>query len=167
MELQPQWRQMMESKYSKFLMGKLIRYCPSIRPLLIPTLSQHLTSLLFHADASQPLSDFFDLWASSKERKLLVRGFYPKEVQIFDGLKVKGKGVNVDGEVKGLEGALEDMGDEGKGRERVLNDIEKTIADVYVAFLPSWSIKADNQIQRYSERSSSSRNLSSTSRRIP
>jgi pumilio family protein 6 len=137
MELQPQWRQMMESKYSKFLMGKLIRYCPSIRPLLIPTLSQHLTSLLFHADASQPLSDFFDLWASSKERKLLVRGFYPKEVQIFDGLKLKGKGVNVDGEVKGLEGDLEDMGDEGKGRERVLNEIEKTIADVYVSLRAS------------------------------
>jgi pumilio family protein 6 len=89
-----------------------------------------LTALLFHADAVQPLSDFFDLWASSKERKLLVRGFYPKEVQIFDGLKLKGKGVDVDGEVKGLEGALEDMGDESKGRERVLDAVEKTITDV-------------------------------------
>jgi pumilio family protein 6 len=130
MELEPQWRQMMESKYSKFLMGKLIRYCPTMRPLLIPVLSTHLTSLLFHADAVQPLSDFFDLWASSKERKLLVRGFYPKEVQIFDGLKVKGKGVDVDGDVKGLEGALENMGDEGQGRQRVLDAVEKTIEDV-------------------------------------
>jgi hypothetical protein len=29
-----------------------------------------------------------------------------------------------------LEGALEAMGDEGKGRERVLDAVEKTITDV-------------------------------------
>lgn len=116
-------------------MGKLIRYCPSIRPLLIPALAPHLTSLLFHADASTPLSDFFDLWATSKERKLLVRGFYPKEVQIFDGQGVGAKGKNAGAsageDVKNLEGILQDMGD-GKGRERVLDGIEKTVVDVYV-----------------------------------
>ncbi|ORY32253.1 armadillo-type protein [Naematelia encephala] len=125
MELQPQWREMMESKYSKFLMAKLIRYCPSIRPLLIPSLASHLSSLLAHAHAVQPLSDFFDLWATSKERKMLVRGFYPKEVRVFDGVKETG-------EVKGLEGTLEALGD-GKGRERVLDGLEKTVLDIFNA----------------------------------
>jgi len=140
----------MESKYSKvsypfypltgkkeahnqFLMGKLIRYCPSIRPLLIPALAPHLTSLLFHADASQPLSDFFDLWATSKERRLLVRGFYPKEVQIFDGhgvgKKSKNAGATAGEDVKNLEGILGDMGD-ATGRARVLEGVEKTVTDV-------------------------------------
>ncbi|WRT67016.1 uncharacterized protein IL334_003982 [Kwoniella shivajii] len=126
MELEPRWKDMMESKYSKFLMSKLIRYCPSIRPLLIPQLAPHLLNLLNHAHAVAPLSDFYDLYASSKERKLLVRGFYPREVKIFDGAK---QGI----EVKGLEGALEDIGNDGKGRERVLDGIEKTVLDVFNA----------------------------------
>ncbi len=103
-------------------MKKLIRYCPSIRPLLIPKLTPHLQSLLSHAYALDPLADFYDLWASPRERRLLVRGFYPKEVQIFDGAK---QGI----EVTGLEGTLDGMGD-GKGRERVLDGIEKTVIGV-------------------------------------
>jgi pumilio family protein 6 len=103
-------------------MAKLIRYCPSIRPLLIPKLTPHLNMLLSHAHALSPLSDFYDLWASPRERRLLVRGFYPREVRIFDGAK---EGI----EIKGLEGTLEDMGD-GKGRERVLEGIEKTVTNV-------------------------------------
>jgi pumilio family protein 6 len=103
-------------------MSKLIRYCPQIRPLLIPALSSHLSSLLAHAHAVQPLSDFFDLYASSRERRLLVRGFYPREVMIFDGAK---EGA----EAKGLEGTLEGMG-EGKGKERVLDGVEKVVLDL-------------------------------------
>lgn len=103
-------------------MAKLIRYCPNIRPLLIPVLTPHLSSLLSHAHAVGPLADFFDLWASAKERRLLVRGFYPKEVSIFGDAK---------GE-KGLEEVLEGMGPEGKGRERVLEGVEKTVLDMFV-----------------------------------
>ncbi|RSH91237.1 pumilio domain member 6 [Saitozyma podzolica] len=118
MELRPQWRAMMESKYSKFLMSKLVRYCPQIRPLLIKDLAPHLSKLLFHEHAVQPLSDFFDLYASAKERRLFVRGFYPREVLLFDGGK--------DGEAATLEETLEKMG-EGKGRDRVLDGVEKAV----------------------------------------
>lgn len=124
MELQPQWRAMMESKYSKFLMSKLIRYCPSMRPLLVPVISRHLASLLFHADAVQPVSDFYDLWASAKERRLLVRGFYPREIAIFDGGKAGA-------DVPGLEGSLEATNE--AGRERVLDAVERTVLDVFNA----------------------------------
>ncbi|ORX39750.1 armadillo-type protein [Kockovaella imperatae] len=122
MELEPQWRAMMESKYSKFLMSKLIHYVPQLRPLLIPAITPHLRSLLFHAEAVGPLSDFFDLYASAKERRLLVRGFYPKEVKIF----AEGKGE------EGLQEVLEGMGD-GAGRSRVLSQVEKTVVDVFNA----------------------------------
>jgi pumilio family protein 6 len=86
--------------------------------LLIKDLSPHLPKLIFHEHAVQPLSDFFDLYASAKERRLLVRGFYPREVKIFDGGK--------EGEALGLEETLERIG-EGKVRERVLDGIEKAV----------------------------------------
>ena len=101
-------------------MSKLIRYVPALRPLLIPTLTPHLRSLLFHSEAVGPLSDFFDLHASAREKRLLVRGFYPKEVAVF----AEGKGE------EGLAEVLEGMGNEGKGRERVLAQVEKTVLDV-------------------------------------
>ncbi|EIW69578.1 hypothetical protein TREMEDRAFT_73909 [Tremella mesenterica DSM 1558] len=121
MELQPQWRAMMESKYSKFLIGKLIRFCPTIRPLLIQAISPDLLRLLSHAEAVQPLADLYDLYATGKERKLLIRGFYPKEVIIFDDSK---------DEIKGLEEVLSTMG-EGTGKERVLDAVGKTVVDVF------------------------------------
>jgi pumilio family protein 6 len=124
MELQPKWREMMESKYSKFLMGKLIRYCPSIRPLLVPVIAKNLGSLLSHADAVQPISDFYDLYASAKERRGLVRGFYPREVELFDGGK--------DGsDTAGLEGALEETSE--AGRARVLEGVEKVVVEIFNA----------------------------------
>ncbi|KAL7422168.1 Pumilio y domain member 6 [Cryptotrichosporon argae] len=119
-ELQPQWRAMMESKYSKFLMAKLIRYCPSIRTPLITQLAPHMSTLLSHADAVRPLSDFYDLWASAKERRGLVRGLYPKEVRVFEG-----------DDAKGLEEVLADMAE--SGRERILEGVEKTVLDVFNA----------------------------------
>lgn len=124
MELQPEWRAMMESKYSKFLMSKLIRYATSIRPLLVPVIAKNIQSLIFHAHAIQPISDFYDLWASAKERRGLVRGFYPREVAIFDGGK---EGLDT----QGLEEALESTSE--AGRTRVLEGVEKAVLDVFNA----------------------------------
>lgn len=101
-------------------MGKLIRYCPSIRPLLISAIQPHLLTMLQHADAVKPLSDFYDLWATGKERRALVRGFYPREVKVFEGQ---------DGD-KGLEEVLEGLGADGKGRERILEGVEKVVMQV-------------------------------------
>lgn len=100
-------------------MSKLVRYCPTIRPLLISDLTTCLPSLLSHADAVQPLSDFFDLYATAREKRQLVRGFYPKEVRIFDGADGK------DGELDMAE-TLEKMG-EGAQRARVLEGVEKNV----------------------------------------
>ncbi|KLT41976.1 ARM repeat-containing protein [Cutaneotrichosporon oleaginosum] len=123
MELQPKWREMMESKYSKFLMGKLIRYCPSIRPLLVPVIAKDLGSLLAHADAVQPISDFYDLYASARERRGLVRGFYPREVALFDGGK--------EGDTAGLEAALADTSE--ASRLRVLEGVERVVLEIFNA----------------------------------
>ena len=131
MELKPQWRAMMESRYSKvsqtssvpfvidaqFLMAKLIRYCPSIREPLILAIQPHVTQILLHADAVKPLSDLYDLYSTARERNLLMQGFYPKEVGIFD--KAAGS--------KRLEEILDGL---GSGQERVIEGIEKAVLNV-------------------------------------
>lgn len=99
-------------------MSKLIRYCPSIRPQLIADIRPILPHLLAHAEAVQPLSDFFDLYATAKEKRQLVRGFYPKEVLVFDTGK--------DGD-RGLEDILAGIGEGGAGRARVLQGVEKHV----------------------------------------
>jgi Ran GTPase-activating protein (RanGAP) involved in mRNA processing and transport len=71
---------------------------------------------------------------------LLVRGFYPKEVLLFDGVgvgkeaavkvveKAQAKGSDA-GEVKSLEKVLDGM-TEGKMRERVLDELAEKVVHV-------------------------------------
>ncbi|KAJ9109007.1 hypothetical protein QFC21_000333 [Naganishia friedmannii] len=134
-ELEGQYKTMMQSKYSKFLMSKLIRHRQVFQ--ITPDVPQ----LLFHSHACGPLADFFELYASPKEKRLLVRGFYPKEVLLFDGVGVgKEAAVNVvekaqekgkeATEVKNLEKVLEGM-TEGKMRERVLEEMNEKVVHVF------------------------------------
>jgi pumilio family protein 6 len=92
---------------------------PSIRPAIIEAITPHLQPLIFHTFACSVIADFFELYATPKEKRLLVRGFYPREVQIFDGAK---------GE-KGLEALLEET-TEQKSRERILEQLEKTVIEM-------------------------------------
>ncbi len=100
--------------YSQFLVSKLIRFLPSIRPHIILEILSSIPSLLLHANAIQPLSDFYDVYANGNEKKWMVRGFWPKEVLVFEGEGVKKRGgakaqgeeEKVLGEVGGLEEIL-------------------------------------------------------------
>lgn len=112
----------------------------TVRPKIIAEITPDVPQLLFHAHACGPLSDFFELYASPKEKRLLVRGFYPKEVLLFDGVGVgkeaaanvvekaqeKGKEAT---EVKSLEKVLAEMS-EGKMRERVLEEMSEKVNHV-------------------------------------
>ncbi|KAJ9128036.1 hypothetical protein QFC24_000327 [Naganishia onofrii] len=140
-ELEGQYKTMMQSKYSKFLMSKLIRHSHTVRPKIIAEITPDVPQLLFHSHACGPLADFFELYASPKEKRLLVRGFYPKEVLLFDGVGVgKEAAVNVvekaqekgkeASEVKNLEKVLEGM-TEGKMRERVLEEMNEKVVHVF------------------------------------
>lgn len=102
-------------------MGKLIRYCPSIRPLLAQAIAPHITSLLFHSEAVVPLSDFYELYATSKERKLLVSGFFPKEATLFESKSA---------DTPTLEEVLVKI-PEGKGKERILEHVGKAVQDIF------------------------------------
>lgn len=114
----------------------LVICSPSIRLSMISQLSPHIPHLISHSHAITPLADFYELHASSKERKLMVRAFYPKEVLLFDGLGLGGstpegkdeikKNVEKGVEIKGLVKTLEGMG-EGAIRTRVLDQLMERI----------------------------------------
>lgn len=64
---------------------------------------------------------------------MLVRGFYPKEVLLFDGLGVgkDGKdGIEAGKTAEGLEKVLAGMKD-GKAQERVLEELNEKIVHVF------------------------------------
>lgn len=139
-ELDGMYKPMLESKYSKFLMAKLIRHCPSVRLSIVSQITPFIPNLISHSHAVTPLADFYELHASSKERKLMVRAFYPKEVLLFDGLGVGGtspenrdeikRNVERGVEIKGLVETLKGMG-EGAVRSRVLEQIKERIAAIF------------------------------------
>jgi pumilio family protein 6 len=117
---------------------------------MISQLSPYIPNLLGHSHAVTPLADFYELHSSSKEKKLMVRSFYPKEVHLFDGLGIGGtspegkeeikKNVEKGIEVKGLVETLRTMG-EGAVRTRVLEQIKEKISTVYVPLVTYHALK--------------------------
>ncbi|KAF9268733.1 puf family RNA-binding protein [Marasmius fiardii PR-910] len=108
-ELKGKYRELAMNKYSKFLVTKLIRFCPSHRPGILLEFQGHVLKLLLHREASSVLADAFELYANAYERSILLREFYGKETALFtssnmpDAEKEKAK--------KGLKGVLEGADD--------------------------------------------------------
>ncbi|KAF5349033.1 hypothetical protein D9758_012725 [Tetrapyrgos nigripes] len=86
-ELEGCWKDLACSRYSKFLVTKLLRLLPSspLRHSIYLSLSQHgVIKLLLHREASSVLADAFEMYANAYEKGILVREFYGKEVNLFD-----------------------------------------------------------------------------------
>ncbi|KAI0258545.1 ARM repeat-containing protein [Gloeopeniophorella convolvens] len=82
-ELKGRFKDLAESKYSKFLVTKLARLCPSHRVAMVAEFRSHVIRLLLHREASQTIADIFDLYANASQRAILVRDFYGREVALF------------------------------------------------------------------------------------
>ncbi|KAG8903928.1 pumilio domain member 6 [Tulasnella sp. 403] len=93
LELRGAYLDLIRSKYSKHLVVKLLRYCPSQRSAILSEFHGRVISLLLHREATGSISDAFELYASSSERNLLIRDFYGREVALFDTDTVKSGGL--------------------------------------------------------------------------
>ncbi|KAJ7718170.1 hypothetical protein B0H16DRAFT_1797882 [Mycena metata] len=82
-ELKGKYKELAQSKYSKFLVTKLICLCHNHRPSILMEFQGHVLQLLLHREASSVLADAFELYANTYERTLLVRDFYGKETALF------------------------------------------------------------------------------------
>lgn len=141
-ELQGHYKPLAQSKYSKvsittqpssscsssvsgpkFLVTKLIRFCPSHRAAILLEFQSHVLKLLLHREASSVLADAFELYANAYERSILLRDFYGKEAALFS--TSRGTAQDIETAKKGLRGLLEDV--EGARRKRLLAALKENL----------------------------------------
>lgn len=83
-ELKGEYRSLAESRYAKFLIGKLL--VPGdgyIRDMIVPELCGHVRRMIKHPEASWILDDIYRGAATSEQQAILLREWYGAEFAIF------------------------------------------------------------------------------------
>lgn len=130
-ELSGRFKELVESKYSKFLVTKLIRLCPSRRTAILLEFQSSVIRMLLHREASSVLADAFDIYANPYERTILLREFYGKEAILFNF--TSGSAADIARAKKGLKGLLEGV-DTERGK-RILNSLKENLENMFVWIL--------------------------------
>ncbi|KAF7324906.1 PUM-HD domain-containing protein [Mycena kentingensis (nom. inval.)] len=126
-ELKGSYMDLVQSKYSKFLVSKLIRLCATHRPAIFQEFRGHVLRLLLHREATAVLADAFELYANAYERAMLVRDFYGKEaslVTITSGTEQEREQIK-----NGLAGLLE--GADADRRRRILKSVKDALTSIF------------------------------------
>ncbi|KAF8067011.1 armadillo-type protein [Lyophyllum atratum] len=126
-ELKGKYKELAQNKYSKFLVTKLIRLCPTHRPSILLEFQTHVLRLLLHREASSVLADTFELYANAYERTILLRDFYGKETMLFS--VTGGSEEDKQRAKKGLRGVLE--GADVERRRRVLTALKENLVTIF------------------------------------
>ncbi|CRG85098.1 Pumilio homology domain family member 6 [Talaromyces islandicus] len=83
-ELQGKFKDLAESRYAKFLLGKMLVHGDTeIRDLIVPEFYGHVKRLIKHPEASWILDDIYRAAASKQQRAQLLREWYGPEFAIF------------------------------------------------------------------------------------
>ena len=83
-ELKGEYRGLAESKYAKFLVGKLLVHGdPEIRDLIMPEFYGHVRRMIKHPEGSWILDDIYRGIATPKQKAILLREWYGAEFAIF------------------------------------------------------------------------------------
>ncbi|TFY74574.1 hypothetical protein EWM64_g9439 [Hericium alpestre] len=122
-ELKGKYKELSQNKYSKFLVTKLIRLCPSHRLSILLEFRTHVMRLLLHREASRAIADTYELYANAYERAVLLQDLYGKETTLFS--VTAGSDVDKERTRKGLKGILE--GVDAERRKRVLGALKENL----------------------------------------
>jgi len=83
-ELAGSYRQLAESKYAKFLIGKLLVHGDAeIRDIIVPEFFGHVRKLIKHAEASWILDDVYRGIATKQQKATILREWYGAEYALF------------------------------------------------------------------------------------
>jgi len=83
-ELKGTYRQLAESRYAKFLIGKLlVQGDDEIRDLIVPEFYGHVRRLIKHPEASWILDDVYRGVASRQQKAIILREWYGAEFALF------------------------------------------------------------------------------------
>lgn len=86
-ELKGTYRQLAESRYAKFLIGKLlIQGDNEIRDIIVPEFFGHVRRLIKHAEASWILDDIYRGVATRQQKAIILREWYGAEFSLFQKL---------------------------------------------------------------------------------
>ncbi|KAM3532446.1 hypothetical protein MY4038_004019 [Beauveria bassiana] len=89
-ELEGSYAQLAESRYAKFLMGKLlVQNDEEIRDLIIPNFYGRVRKLINHAEASWILDDIYRTVATKQQKAYLLREWYGPEFTLKEMTKDK------------------------------------------------------------------------------
>ena len=98
-ELKGEYRGLAESKYAKFLVGKLLVHGDAeIRDLIVPEFYGHVRRMMKHPEGSWILDDIYRGIATLQQKAILLREWYGAEFAIF---KTSGEDT-VSSDLKGL-----------------------------------------------------------------
>lgn len=83
-ELQGSYKDLAQSRYAKFLVGKLIEHGDAeVRDLVIPEFYGSVKRLIRHPEASWILDDVYRMVATKEQKAVLLREWYGPEFVIF------------------------------------------------------------------------------------
>ena len=83
-ELAGSYRQLAESKYAKFLIGKLLVHGDAeIRDIIVPEFYGHVRKLIKHPEASWILDDIYRGVATKQQKATILREWYGAEFALF------------------------------------------------------------------------------------
>lgn len=83
-ELQGTYRQLAESRYAKFLIGKLlVQGDDEIRDIIVPEFFGNVRRLIKHPEASWILDDVYRGVATSQQKAIILREWYGAEFALF------------------------------------------------------------------------------------
>ncbi|KAI5288603.1 pumilio domain member 6 [Ascosphaera aggregata] len=84
-ELRGEYRALAESRYAKFLIGKmLVHGDKEIRDMIVPEFYGHVRRLMRHPEASWIVDDIYRTVASKSQRATLLREWYGPEFVLFE-----------------------------------------------------------------------------------
>lgn len=84
-ELAGTYRQLAESRYAKFLIGKLlVQGDDEIRDLIVPEFFGHVRRLIKHPEASWILDDVYRGVATKQQKAIILREWYGAEFALFE-----------------------------------------------------------------------------------
>ncbi|KAE9402210.1 ARM repeat-containing protein [Gymnopus androsaceus JB14] len=128
-ELKGGYKDLARNKYSKFLVTKLIRFCPTHRASILLEFQGQVMKMLLHREASSVLADAFELYANAYERSILLREFYGKEVALFSSSSSHTSEAEKEKSKKGLSGVLEGFDKDRK--KRVLGALKENLDSMF------------------------------------
>ncbi|KAI0339334.1 ARM repeat-containing protein [Trametopsis cervina] len=126
-ELKGKYKELAQSKYSKFLVSKLIRFCPAHRTSILQEFRGSVLRLVLHREASSVLADAFELWGNAYERSILLQDFYGKEATLFT--MTQGSGEEKEKSKRGMKGLLD--GAESERRKRTLTAVKENLVTIF------------------------------------